>query len=127
MNLKKPLIFLSLTGIVLAGCSQEELAVEETVSKSDIAITAKENPRTINLELNTDEAVIFERAVKEAIKEPGIVNMTTPQFQFTIDEESYFLWISKESGTIMNTNDTHTIYKISSSSFKEIYEFVYKE
>ena len=125
--MKKTLIFLSLIGIVLAGCSQEELAVEETVSKSDIAITPKVNPGTINLELNTDEVVIFERAVKDAIKEPGIVNMTTPEYQFAIDGESYFLWISEEAGTIMNKNDTHTIYTISSSSFKEIYGFVNEE
>jgi len=37
-----------------------------------------------------------------------------------------FLWITKESGTIMNAEDTHTIYSLSSSSVKEVFEFVHK-
>ena len=122
--MKKALIFLSLIGMVLAGCSQEKLVVEETASKLDIAITPKENPGTTKLELNKEEIVIFKRAVKDSIKEPGIVNMANPQFQFAIDGESYFLWISEEAGTIMDINDTHTIYTISSGSHKEIYGII---
>lgn len=52
--------------------------------------------------------------------------MTYLKYQFSIGEESYFLWITEESATIMNTKDTHTIYTLSSSSIKEVYEFVNK-
>ncbi|PYF08331.1 hypothetical protein [Ureibacillus chungkukjangi] len=122
--MKIALIFLSLIGMVWAGCSHEERAAEETVSKLDIAIIPKENHGTINLELNKEEVVIFERAVKDSIKESGIVNMANPEFQFSIANESYFLWISDKAGTIMNTKDTHTIYTLSSSSIEGIYGFL---
>lgn len=52
--------------------------------------------------------------------------MTDPQYQFSIGEESYFLWITEDSGTIMNSKDTHTIYTLSSNSVQKIYEFVNK-
>lgn len=80
---------------------------------------------TILLELKeTEEVDIFTRAVAYSMKEPGIVNMANPQYQFSIGEESYFLWITEDSGTIMSTKDTHTIYSLSNSSVEEIYEFV---
>ncbi|MCM3388819.1 hypothetical protein M3649_11815 [Ureibacillus chungkukjangi] len=95
------------------------------MSKLDIAITPKENHGTINLELDKEEVVIFERAVKDSIKDSVIVNMANPEFQFSIAIESYFLWISDGAGAVMNTKDTHTICTLSSSSIKEIYGFIY--
>ena len=58
--------------------------------------------------------------------QPGIVNMTDPQYHFSIGEESYSLWITEDFGTIMNSKDTHTVYTLSSNSVQKIYEFVNK-
>ena len=111
-------------GIILAGCSQEqENKSSQNESRSETITNTKPN----SLELNKiKEIEIFSKAVNDSKKEPGMVDMTNPQYQFSIGEETYFLWISEDSGTIMNTKDTHTIYTLSSNSAQEIYEFVSK-
>ncbi|RXJ04393.1 hypothetical protein DS745_03135 [Anaerobacillus alkaliphilus] len=82
---------------------------------------------TILISLESKEGIeLFAKAVATSKKEPGIVNMANPQYQFSLGEESYFLWITEKAGTIMNTKDTHTIYSLSRSSVEEIYEFVNK-
>lgn len=53
--------------------------------------------------------------------------MANPQYQFNRDEDFYDLWITADSGTIMNTKDTSTIYTLSSESVKEVYEFFINE
>lgn len=111
------LLLFSVMLFILVGCTNETDLLNES---SSVTVT-----NTIFLELNeTEEADIFTRTVAYSMKEPGIVNMANPQYQFSIGEESYFLWITEDSGTIMNTKDTHTIYSLTNSSVEEIYEFV---
>ncbi|MDF2066535.1 hypothetical protein [Bacillus sp. Cr_A10] len=124
--MKKLFVLFIASGFMLTGCSQEQennLAEAQNESSSETVTSTKAN----SLELReTDEIEIFTKAVSDSKKEPGIVNMTDPQYQFSIGEESYFLWITEDSGTIMSTKDTHTIYTLSSNSVQEIYEFVNK-
>lgn len=46
------------------------------------------------------------------------------RFKIEIGEETYFLWIDEKSGTIMNTEDTHTIYSLSNNSIKQVNELL---
>lgn len=128
--MKKQFIILSVISFALVGCSQEpKIEISESVVKntSETETPTEANSNINDLELKDAEVKdIFKRAVSNAKKEPGIVNMAEPQYQFSIGEETYFLWITKESGTIMNTNDTHTIYTLSGSSVKEVYELLIK-
>lgn len=50
--------------------------------------------------------------------------MTDPEFKIESGKESYFLWISEDSGTIMNAKDTHIIYSLSESSIKQVNELI---
>ncbi len=74
----------------------------------------------------TDSAEIrvIRQAFKGAKKQPGIVNMAEPQYRLELDKNTYFLWIGEDSGTIMNVEDTHTIYSLSSKSAKRVYEII---
>lgn len=109
---------------ILVGCtleSKNEIKEKATESLSE----TNSNKKMKYLELKGKEEIeIFERAVSNSKKEPGIVNMANPEYQFRIDEDTYFLWITEESGTIMNTKDTHTIYTLSSSTVKEVFKFI---
>lgn len=60
------------------------------------------------------------KAFDSAIKQPGIVNMREPDYKVEIASDTYFLWISQGSGTIMNTKDTHTIYSLSEDAVLRI-------
>jgi uncharacterized protein YcfL len=123
---KKLSVLIFVVGFILVGCSQKQ---ENKISASPIETSSKTvaSTKAITIELKeTEEIDLFTKAVNDSIKEPGIVNMTNPQYQFSIGKESYFLWIAEDSGTIMNTKDTHTIYSLPGSAVQEIYEFVNK-
>ncbi|WP_342542904.1 hypothetical protein MHH33_03070 [Paenisporosarcina sp. FSL H8-0542] len=125
--MKKILILFAIIGFALFGCSQE--------SKNEISGVAAESNSGANsdikkrhLELKGAEEIgIFERAVNNSKKVPGIANMANPMYSFSFDEEFYSLWITEEAGTIMNRKDTTTIYTLTSSSAEEVYRFVNKE
>lgn len=118
---------IAIISFALVGCSQEsETKTSESIIEKNVEEEANVNTKTIDLEIKeSEEIAIFEKAVSNSKKEPGVVNMATePQYRFSSGKETYFLWITKESGTIMKTEDTHTIYTLTSNSVKEIYEFV---
>jgi hypothetical protein len=66
----------------------------------------------------------IKEAINDAEKEPGIVDMEDPEYKIEIGKVTYFLWISEESGTIMDTKDTHTIYSLSEQSNKQVNEII---
>jgi hypothetical protein len=88
--------------------------------------TTDKNVKRLVLE-EPNEMAIFKKAVDEATQIPGIANMASPHYRFTLDGESYFLWIDEESGTIMNTKESHKLYSLSNSSIKEINDFLKNE
>lgn len=79
---------------------------------------------TIQIDLSEDDLSSFIQAVKDSTKVPGIVNMAAPQFTFSLDDENYALWITKDAGSLMKTTDTHTIYKLSDHSVSAIYQIL---
>ncbi|MDW0118639.1 hypothetical protein QTL97_17070 [Sporosarcina thermotolerans] len=105
----------------VSGCSSknnQKVVVYEMESFSDIkkdSLTSFTDPEVVN---------DFVKAFNNAVKMIGIVNMADPEYKVEIGEESYFLWINEERGTIMNLNDTHTIYTLSKSSAKKINELL---
>ena len=63
---------------------------------------------------------LFNEAVKTAVKEPGLANMSDPMYKVTVGDDSYFLWLINGQGTIMNAQDTHTIYSLQEHSTKAL-------
>ncbi|MBM7661118.1 hypothetical protein JOC85_001890 [Bacillus mesophilus] len=109
---------LFLISISLLGCQQtskslEQVTIATIVNSSGTLVV--EDKETIEL---------IEDAVNSAEKQPGIVNMADPEFKIEIGESTYYLWIDEKFGTIMNTEDTHTIYSLSVSSVSKINELI---
>lgn len=124
--MKKLFVLFIAFAFILTGCSKEqENKLSEAPIESDTETVTFAKVKSLELK-ETDEIEIFTKAVNDSKKEPGSVNMTTPHYRFSIGEETFFLWISEDSGTIMNGKETHTIYSLSNSSVKEIYEVVNK-
>ena len=77
---------------------------------------------------NEQEAVgIIKEAVDDAEKQPGIVDMADPQYKIVLGEEIYYLWLTRSDGTvgtIMNAEDTHTIYSLSKESTTQLNELL---
>ena len=126
ISLTLSLFFLS---IGLFGCQQNsEVKVDNpqdnTESLEKITFYPKESNSEILVIEDRETIKIIKEAVDNAEKQPGIVNMADPEFRIAIGEETYFLWIDEKFGTIMYTEDTHTIYSLSFSSVNQINEII---
>lgn len=111
---------------VLVGCNKgfkeiKQVRVYEMSSFSEM----KED----SLTTYTDSDIVrkFINGFKNAKKEPGIVDMADPEYKVELGDEVYFLWTSEDHGTIMNLNDTNTIYTLSKRSAKLIHEVLKQE
>lgn len=114
-------IFVVLSLSFVGGCSSENIEKVDVYEMESYSVIKKDS-----LTSYTDSKVVsnFVNAFKKAKKEPGSVDMADPEYKVEFGDESYFLWVSEEHGTIMNVNDTNTIYTLSKSSAKTINELL---
>jgi hypothetical protein len=82
------------------------------------------NPNLIKKITDEKSINVFVNAVKTSKKNEGIVKMPEPVYKFKMGKESYYLWIRKDEGTIINTNDSHYSYRITKTSATKIYEII---
>lgn len=66
-----------------------------------------------------EDVKVFADLIRNADEEPGIVNMTTPEYdveiQYTSKEtDRYYVWLgeSGKSTSLMNVNDQNTVYRV---------------
>jgi len=108
--------------LFIVGCSYENI---EKVNVFEMESFSKVKEGSLRTFTDLKDVNIFEAAFNNAKKEPGIVDMADPEYKVELGSVAYFLWISEEHGTIMNLNDTHTIYTLSKNSAKAVYELLY--
>ena len=112
-NLKRKFFLLLISVLLpslLFACSSngaKKIKVQEMISfskeKKDSAITITDS----------EKVKTIETAIREAKRQDGIADMSDPQYRIDIGKDSYYLWFhDDESATIMNSKDTHTIFKI---------------
>lgn len=103
----------------LSGCSKEIKEVNEVnVYGMESFSEVKED----SLVTYTDKKAIkqFKKAFSGAKKQPGVVDMADPQYKVELGEKSFFLWLSQDHGTIMDLEDTNTIYTLTNKSVKNV-------
>ncbi|WNF38774.1 hypothetical protein RJD24_10270 [Bacillaceae bacterium IKA-2] len=120
----KRFLFLSLfiiLLIMLVACSPKSIDKVIIYEMENFSVVKEETA----IGLTTKKEIeVFQNAFSSAVKQSGVVDMVDPNFKVDLGEETYFLWISEGSGTVMNTKDTHTIYSLSKKSATEVYETV---
>lgn len=127
--------FLVLLLLVLTGCAQvEKVDVYEANSSNVEQVNVKEmndswepldgSPITFN-----DREVIhlFTKALRKMDRQPGIMEVSAPDYLIELSGEQYFLWIEENGGSIMEPEDTHTLYNLEEASANEIYELLKSE
>lgn len=110
----------SLLAIVLLGCNEKS---DDDLVKVSISIGAEFNKvNTDFFKEYTDEEplTLFQQAIATAVKNEGIVNMATPEYDVQIvdtagNKYGYHLWLGDkgQNSSLMHVKDTHTIYTIS--------------
>lgn len=74
---------------------------------------------------------IVAKAITDAKREPGIVNMVTPEYDVEViyangEKVYYYLWLDKNVSTVMHMNDTHTIYSLEGKQNVQLVELLSK-
>lgn len=119
-----PLVSMFVFGLLIAGCGLdgENESVEGRATNESGEFY---NEKVEKIELKDSDGIgIFTEAVNNANQWFGEVDMESPHYLFTLDEESYYLWIDTESGTIMNTKDTGTIFSLTGESVQKVYDYI---
>ena len=114
-------VFLLIILLAVGACSN---AGPEKVDVYDMADSSESKQKTLVTFTDSETINVFVEAFKNAYKEPGIVDIIDPGYQVKVDGKTYFLWIDKDYGIIMDSKDTHTIYSLSKESVKKIYDLL---
>lgn len=122
-EIMKKYLIISITFVafifILGSCSKETKQVSEVnVYEMESSSEVKED----SLITFTEEKVIkqFEKAFSSAKKQSGIVDVADPEYKVELDGKSYFLWLRQDGGTIMNVEDTNTVYSLQEKHAKSI-------
>lgn len=115
-----------LLGLVLSGCASDASDKKEERTVSLRVMNGYTNVAEGSQKEVTDpeEIAMWHMAIKEAVPELGIVDMAEPQYQVDLGDSVHYLWIWEESGTVMNTSDTHTISALTTKYTKVVYEAI---
>lgn len=114
------IVFIS---ILFMGCqSNKDETKTKEISKVSISISdgaGEINPDFFGLYENEDALDVFQRAFSSAVREKGVVDITSPDYDLEVINKhgnirGYHLWLAEESqkSTLMNMSDTHTIYYV---------------
>lgn len=97
--------------------------------KENIMPKAKINPKAkievIDLK-DKDKITIFKNAIKDATKNLNRYYLVNPDYSFTLDEDTYYLWLSEDEGSIMNAKDIYATFLLSKNSLNEIDKILQK-
>lgn len=120
--MKKLVVFIVLIlSLFLGACSAEKIQ-QVNVYETDSFSTVRKDPLlTIT---NTQEIEDLVRAFNKAKKVSGVVDVANPDYFVEAGEDSYFLWIEQDQGSIMHEDDSHTLYSFSKKSAKTVYELI---
>jgi hypothetical protein len=78
---------------------------------------------------DSTELQILADAIQRAEKRPGIADMTSPNYVFTLTFEdktkaTYSLWLFNGGGSIMSEYDSNTVYKLPANLIGKVNEVV---
>ena len=134
-------IFLSiipiiLIPIVLMGCQSK---IDDETPNDEIAKISLSNSNAIG-QINKDFFAVYEdeealetfqNIFTSAVKQEGIVDIAEPEFDLEViykegNKQEYHLWLGEkdEQSTLMQVEDTHTIYTISEEATNQLIDLV---
>ncbi len=113
--MKKGVYLVLFLMLIMGGCTTVKVAKMEGFSKVHMYPS---------INFSKTEEKVFKNAFDGAKKVSGVANIVDPDYQVILGTENYYLWINEESGTIMNVKDKQTVYSLSKSSAKKIFDLL---
>ncbi|WP_211654881.1 hypothetical protein [Planococcus alpniumensis] len=85
----------------------------------------KENTRTEVTDAQTIE--LFAGAISRADKLQGIADVVDPDFELEFGGKTFYLWVAKDQGSVMDELDTHTLYTLKAKDAEALYRYLSSE
>jgi hypothetical protein len=94
-----------------------QTVLSATVSRVGESLLDVKKPHLTYKQENPNELQTLVDAIQRAEKRVGVFDMLAPDYLFILTFEDktiskYSLWIGNDGGTILNENDTHTLYML---------------
>ncbi|MCM3609868.1 hypothetical protein M4S82_01310 [Planococcus sp. MERTA32b] len=124
--MKRSLLLSLILLIFLSGCSMghinevDQIIINEMNSFSEVKADS-----SVKI-TNSDDMRVLIKGVEKAVKEPGVADVMDPEFELLIGERKFFLWLIGE-GTVMDQEDTHTIYTLRNGVREKIEKIIDEE
>ncbi|MET0785229.1 MAG: hypothetical protein ABWY25_00790 [Paenisporosarcina sp.] len=110
-----------ITLLIISGCLNENIEQVDVYEMESFSSIKQDSLSTFT---DSKDVAVFVKAFNTANKEPGIVDVSDPQYKVELGEGSYYFWIKSDKGSIMNVNNTNTIYTLSKNWAKKIYKLL---
>ena len=128
---------MTLMAIVLIGCQSKNSNEYSDTNISKVSVSKSSGFGKVNSDdffivyEDKETLDIFDNAISNAIKREGKVDITEPEFDLQViytdgNKEIYYLWIGEkgQKSTLMNVNDTSTVYSISEEITNQLVDLV---
>lgn len=125
--MKKSILFvvcLTLLAVTLSACQLKETNKLPNASLKQVSISNSKEFGRVNTDFfkgYEDKETLdkIKKALSNAVKAEGVVDMAEPEYDLKVvdtagNEQGYHLWVGEKGqvSTLMNVEDTHTIYTI---------------
>ncbi|WP_406944316.1 hypothetical protein ACJA3J_13315 [Halobacillus sp. SY10] len=101
-------LFLLFLAVFLTSCSPLSAHIPEKMTILEMESFEEKKQGKAYVITDKEDIRKFQSGIWGARKESGAVDLDEPDLSFTLNKESYFLWL--DSGIIMNQANTHTLY-----------------
>ncbi|MEK4425751.1 hypothetical protein [Solibacillus sp. FSL K6-1523] len=111
----KLLILAILCSIYLAACTGNEQSTKnlQPIEINEMISFSEQRPNTLQVLANQEDILSITNSINSAKKLDGKVDMADPHYHLKVGKSNYYLWVNQDhTATIMNVNDTNTIYRI---------------
>ncbi len=125
--MKKSILFvvcLTILSVTLSACQLKKTHQLPSASLKQVSISNSKEFGRVNTDFfkgYEDKETLdkIKKALSNAVKAEGVVDMAEPEYDLKVvdtagNEQGYHLWVGEKGqvSTLMNVEDTHTIYTI---------------
>lgn len=123
--MKRSLLLSFILILFLSGCSMGQIEEVDQIIINEMNSFSEVKADSSVTITNSDDIEILIKGIEKAKKQPGAADVMDPEFELLIGERKFFLWLIGE-GTVMDQEDTHTIYSLR-NGVREKFEKIIKE
>lgn len=124
--MKRGLLLCIATILFLAGCSMGGIEEVDEITINEMLSFWEVKPDSSVTITDADDIEILIEGIKSAKKEPGTADVMDPEFELLIGDRKFYIWFIGP-GSVMDQEDTHTLYTLKNGVREQFEEIVLPE